>query len=101
MPTYPYRCSENHVTELFLTLSKYQSAVPCQACGRPSQRIFTPTIINGGMITDATRKLLEAPFGRERAQGFRTVSDVDKSLKEFESKHGRHMGQSGKVSDDR
>jgi hypothetical protein len=52
MPTYDLRCSEGHVAEAFIPLSRFDDALdPCE-CGAPRQRVIAPPMIHHGEIYD-------------------------------------------------
>ena len=53
MPAYDLRCSEGHVAEVFIPLSRFDDPLaPCERCGAPCQRMISAPMIHQGEIYD-------------------------------------------------
>ena len=89
MPTYDFCCQNGHYESVFEAISAHRDVKPCGVCALESRQQYSaPPGLVGGQMTDATRKLLEVPFGRKAAQRMLYVSDVDSKLHNIEKKYG-------------
>lgn len=42
MPTYVYKCTNNHTTDLILSLSEHVRVINCPECNTPARQIISP-----------------------------------------------------------
>ena len=45
MPTYLYRCANEHITTKICPVALYEEAVSCDDCALVAQRLFTPPLL--------------------------------------------------------
>ena len=100
MPFYSYRCENEHEITVFSTMAERKDEITCFACELTAKQMVLPPRINGGQITDKTRELLRAPFGRKRADSFKTVKDIDNALDTFKKTYGPMIGEPGRSDHD-
>lgn len=93
MPLYVYSCvRKSHLFEIYMPMSKGGKALRCPKCKGESHVVYTPFNVGGGMISEATRKLLSVPLGRKNMESVRTAGDVDRVLNKIERTYG-HMAK--------
>lgn len=93
MPTYSHKCDKCGIFDVFARMSEHQTTEKCPTCGADGPQVYVVAPLAGGLgYSDATRKLLEAPFGRERAQSIRDGKDLDRQLSNF-AKRYPHLGK--------
>jgi hypothetical protein len=90
MPIYIRICTKRHTHEVYRAFKDYRKPSPCPKCLLPTEIAPQVPQIVGGQISDATRKLLEVPFGRRNATGMKYTKDVDAYLAKTE-KNWAHM----------
>ena len=97
MPIYEYRCANDHVFEVFRSMSD-DPLTECEECGAAVERVFHPVAVHykgsGFYTTDYAKKASANKSGGESSSKSETGdstskgSDSKKSEKKTESKSG-------------
>lgn len=100
MPLYSFLCPNGHRTERYDSMAtKNYNTITCDTCMEKAGQEYSPLGTTGGQISDATRKLLEVPFGKKKANEFRYTKDISEHVakKEQEMKSfGKGLGSGAK-----
>ncbi len=93
MTTYQYQCSRDGITEVKFPMGSATSVVPCQECGEPARRVFSPPMLstphqNAMKVIDATKETSDRPkvvdslpsAGRRRTQPMAPLNPAFKKL---------------------
>jgi putative FmdB family regulatory protein len=93
MPTYEYRCSNDHTFEVVQRMSD-DPVTACEVCGAPVQRVFHPVAVHfkgsGFYSTD---------YGRGRGGGGGDSASKDESKKESKQETTPSKTESSSASD--
>ena len=89
MALYSYLCSAGHRTERYEHMVDHTSdRIPCDRCMDWAQQEILPHNTAGGQISDATRKILEVPFGRKAVRDMTYTKDISAHIAKIEKQYG-------------
>jgi putative FmdB family regulatory protein len=102
MPTYEYRCQNDHLFEVFQRMAD-DPLESCTICGAPAQRVFHPVAVHfkgsGFYATDYGKRKKGGGSDGSAPGGDSASSDSSKESKGSDSKGSDSKGSDSKGSD--